>query len=831
MKSLLLKVSAVFILFFLLSTQATQSQALGSWQSYMAYQDASMVAMAHNGFVYAIYKSYPHNHVVPSDFNTPFAPVFDGSLMRYDPNNGEKKKIFKANGLNDAHIARIAYMESQKMLVIIYSNGNIDLYDTNTDNGSTQADIYNLPYLKDNTNMSDKTVNDIVFVDSFFGSPYAFICMNYGIQAVDMKTKTFKNTYSTGKTNSMCIWGDYIYAATDKGVIRARTGGFLTAASSWESYLLSYGGDETLITKLLVQNNRLVFYQDKVGVFYQTEPDTTPIVLQNAPTSLNQITILNNQLVLLDNSGIYFYLNLDSSYEKKINSSSSVHISSINNSDTYWLAQGYNGISNIAKSTMTQGPQITINSPKRNLVYSMNFNQGKLLVVGGGMNLNNFNNAGTLMIMDDGNWYNLDELETQQKMRQQTGIPQHLTCRDFSDIAVNPKDKNHYFVSAFGEGLYEFRTDPDTKKINFEWLYTEQNTSKMLKSVLNTNIHQFIRLGGLAYDAQNNLYIASSYELDVDTPIVIYTADAVKKWENLFPPLLPKLPLFRHLIVTTKDQKWVAGPRPGDRAGVYVFNDDDKNNIIARFARRFTDQDGESLSSLTFNSITEDLNGTVWVGTSIGPITFPSPENITKPGAPDSSFENCIRIKVPKYDGTDDADFLLDKINVSCIAVDGANRKWIGTSGSGVFLVSPTGEEVIANFTMGNSPLISDNIIKIAINNANGEVFIGTDKGLISYMSDASGGNADYSNVYAYPNPVRPDFEGNVVVTGLIKDSNVRITDLSGNTMYQGTSLGGQFTWNCKNRAGERVMTGVYLVFAAVADGSQGVVSKIVVIK
>jgi len=815
MKSLLLKIPAIFILFFLLSAQAMQGQALGTWKSYMAYQNATMVAVADNGCVYAVYKGYPY-------LNLGVTSVSDGSLMRYDPKYGESKKIFKANGLNDAYIVRIAYMESKKILVIVYDNGNIDLYDTSTDTGNNRADVYNIASFMNQTALPDKTVNDIVFDDSF-----AYICMNYGIIAIDVTTKTFKNTYNIGlKTYSMCIWGDYVYAATENGIKRAKKDGYLSSASSWESYPLSYNGNPSLISKILTYNNNFVFFQNGAGVFYQTEPFATPIALSGAPNNLNQVAIINNQLVLLDNSGIYFYSNLNSSYETRIDSNSSVYVSSINNSDIYWLAQGYQGISNVSKTTGTISSPIVLNSPKRNLIFNMKFDQGKLLLVGGGMSANNFNNSGTFMVLDDkDDWYNVDEVVVQQQIRTQTGVSS-LVCRDFSDVAVDPRDNNHYFVTAFGEGLYEFKSNPETKKIDFEKLYTEKNTSGILKSVTSStynNKDQYIRLGGLAYDNNNNLYIISSNELDVERPIVIYTADG--KWTNLGDPNLPKITLFKSLIVTGKNQKWTIATRAA-WPGIYVFNDDEQ---IFYFSKTFTDQDNENLDITYFNCVTEDLNGTIWVGTSIGPIVFYNPEAITKPGS--SGFNRCSRIKMPRNDGTDLADFLLDGVNITSIAVDGANRKWIGTTGSGVFLVSPTGEEVIANYNTDNSPLISNNIMGIAVNNANGEVFIGTDQGLVSYMSDATEGKPDYSNVYAYPNPVRPDFVGDVVVTGLIKDSNVKITDLSGNAIYQGTSVGGQFTWNCKNRAGERVKTGVYLVFAATADGTQGVVSKIVVIK
>jgi hypothetical protein len=220
--------------------------------------------------------------------------------------------------------------------------------------------------------------------------------------------------------------------------------------------------------------------------------------------------------------------------------------------------------------------------------------------------------------------------------------------------------------------------------------------------------------------------------------------------------------------------------------------------------------------------LAEDLNGTVWAGTDNGPISFSS--------AAQMGEGRCNRIISTDQYGL--GYYLMEGQRVKTIAVDGGNRKWMGTEGGGVYIVDNSGENLIVeNFTTANSQLISDNIISIAINNKTGEVFIGTDRGLVSYMSDAIEGLPNYSKVYAYPNPVKPANNSHVIITGLMTDSNVKITDIAGNLVNQGTSLGGQYTWNCTNLTGSIVKSGIYLVFAATPSGDQGVVTKIMVIK
>jgi len=805
MKLSIFKRLLVIIPVIAFSVQSMHGQALGTWRPYMAYQNAAMIEVAVNGYVYAVY---------------------DGSLLRYKPASGdalgEIKLMSKVDGLNDVIIVQMAYVEAEKVLALVYDTGNIDLYDT------LNGDVYNLADFMNKA--LDKATNGIDVHGSF-----AYISTNSGIEAIDAKNKVHKGTYNLNrKTKSVCFWGDYVYVATDEGIFRANKNGNLLTEPNWNLYPISYVGNPSSIKNILTYKESFVFYQPGVGVFYQNTPNGTVIRLPNAPVNVNQMTVLNDQLVLIDNT--YMYTSSDLAIgvtPTRFLSSGSMYparISSANNS-IFWLACGATGICSFDKGTGNITTPVTVNSPKRNLTFNMTFSQGKLAVVGGGreMFLPYFDNPGTLMVMEaNGTWINADEdaiLKTAQNDHEITSS--YTNIRDLFDVVIDPRDKNHYFVTASASGVYELKYNDSQKSIDYVQLHNHRNTGGAIQSIFpsNVNADSYVWMTGLAYDDKNNLYTLNCRN---SMPIIVYSSE--NKWFNSN-QVIPTWNYFpSQIYITKKNQKWVVNGRvhSTDAQGIGFFVVNPENNA-SRYLNNLTDQRGERLNFNFLTCVVEDLNGAIWAGTSSGPVVFNNPLDVTDPN--NAEYNKCLRIIVSRNDETQLGDYLLEGVAINTIAVDGANRKWIGTVDAGVFLVSPTGEEVIANFTADNSPLLSNTINKIVINNQTGEVFIATNKGLISYTNLATGGASDFSDVYAYPNPVRPDFVGEVVVTGLIRDSNVKITDLAGNVMYQGTSTGGQFSWNCKNRVGERVKSGVYLVMAATSDGSQGVVTKIVVVK
>jgi hypothetical protein len=237
-----------------------------------------------------------------------------------------------------------------------------------------------------------------------------------------------------------------------------------------------------------------------------------------------------------------------------------------------------------------------------------------------------------------------------------------------------------------------------------------------------------------------------------------------------------------------------------------------------------SDKPGSDFSPKSFYCIKQDKNGVIWVGTDQGPLLF---NGLSK--AFDANY-TCSRVKIPRNDGTTLADYLLGNETITSIAIDGANRKWMGTKSSGVYLVSENGLQTIQHFTTTNSPLLSNEIMSLAINPISGEVFIGTDYGLISYQGDAAEGATTFGDVHAYPNPVRENFNGVITITGLIDNSHVKITDITGNLVYETVSNGSLATWDAKDAHGRKVNTGVFLALCTSPDGQQSTTTKILVI-
>lgn len=258
-----------------------------------------------------------------------------------------------------------------------------------------------------------------------------------------------------------------------------------------------------------------------------------------------------------------------------------------------------------------------------------------------------------------------------------------------------------------------------------------------------------------------------------------------------------------------------------DTKGTFNNFSDDKYHLW----ENVYDQDGKIYDKLMLASICEDLNGKVWIGTNAGIFEI-NPSNALNPNA---AFTH---LKVPRNDGSNLADYLLGTDLVMDISVDAANRKWVATYGSGVFLVNPSGNEIIENFTEDNSPLPTNKVNCIYADQKSGVVYIGTDKGLVSYTSDATPSKDNYDDILVYPNPVKPEFRGDVNITGLMDNSLVKIADAAGQVIAQGRSEGGRFVWNACNSAGKRVKSGVYYVLVSqnASGSSSGAVAKIMVI-
>ena len=454
---------------------------------------------------------------------------------------------------------------------------------------------------------------------------------------------------------------------------------------------------------------------------------------------------------------------------------------------------------------------ITPNSPVRNYPYYMNFAGERLLITGGGHIANRLDRPGTIMTFENNTWNSFQE----------EGISEQTKHRydDINCIVQDPKDVAHHFAASAGEGIYEFK---DGKFINW---YSMHN-SPLESAVPNEPwADSYVRVNGLIYDKENNLWMVSC-ETQHAVNVLMKNGD----WVSLHYPEIVKASNFGRTIFDKRGWLWATSSRIESGVlfclnynGTIADTSDDQH----RFITRFTNQDGSLLEQLAVYCIAEDKEGVIWIGTNRGPLVLNNPSRYFN----DNFY--CTQIKVPRNDDSGLADFLLVNEAINAIAIDGANRKWIGTASNGIYLISADGMETIHHFTEENSPLLSNSIVSIAIHPRTGEVFIGTGKGLVSYQSDATEAENSFkeSNVRAYPNPVRPDYSGVITVTGMVYDSDVKIVDTAGHLIYQGTSLGGQFTWDGRNKQGRRVATGIYMVLAADSEGKEGIVTKIAFIR
>jgi ligand-binding sensor domain-containing protein len=317
-------------------------------------------------------------------------------------------------------------------------------------------------------------------------------------------------------------------------------------------------------------------------------------------------------------------------------------------------------------------------------------------------------------------------------------------------------------------------------------------------------------------DRDKNLWITQT-----EVPGSIKTLRPDGTW--IVNPITIDAPTIGDIIITSRGHKWIVLPRG---YGLFVFDDNNTPDIFTddRYKKMLV-QDTENQIISSVYSLVEDLDGNIWAGTDQGPVIYFNPENVF-----DSNLK-ASRIKIPRNDGTDLADYMLMTETITTMAVDGANRKWLGTASSGAYLLSPDGTTQIKSFNEQSSPLLSNSIVTLSVDNKNGDVWLGTSRGVQSVRGDATAGGEKFSNVYSFPNPVREDFNGNVTITGLIRDTQIRITDVSGNLVYDTESDGGQASWNLKNYRGDRVATGVYLIFCASKDGTQSIVTKVLVIR
>ncbi len=716
------------------------------------------------------------------------------ALFSYDKSENTIEKLTKIQGYSDAEIQTIAYNKTSDALIIAYKNSNIDILKNNT--------VYNLSEIKRKLISTDKTIYNITFIGDI-----AYLSCGFGIVLIDTEKTEIKDTYFIGdnasyvKVNDVTFDGTFIYAATDHG---------LYFADFFNSNLADYR-NWSLVPDLPENNFKYNFTEYFKGYLFANRIDT----------------ITGNDTLYCRKNNIWEIFNADIDNLRSVNAAENKIIFSertnvkifdtglnlVKKLDSY-VFNGFSANPKINFATLDAEENIIIADNSTGLVFEQN---GQLNYAYPEGPYDNYtakayyiNNT---VITTNGNnnasgWY----LPVYNVFENERWKSYHITsdtARNFFSIAVNPKNNNNFFFGSWGYGVFEFN--------NNEWIASYNNSNSTLQPVTGYP-YGFIRIYGLTFDKNNNLWATNQ---GTAYPVSVKTED--NQWQSFnFNGLITNFNV-EDIYVTEDNIKWV---ELGDNNGILAFsdnntplniNDDTYKKIIP------TTSEGEQIST-DVTAFSQDKDGSIWLGTGDGVVIYYNPENVFE----DDFFAD--RVQLTSYGKDTTEQYLLSTDMITDIETDGANRKWIATQNSGAFLISENGREEILHFDKYNSPLISNTINDIVINGKTGEVFFLTDIGIMSYRAEAVESAETFGDVYVFPNPVRPGYVGKITITGLATDVNVKITDISGNAVYETKALGGQAIWNGVTFDGRKVNTGVYLIFCSNDDGTQTFITKLLFI-
>ena len=667
----------------------------GSWEIYTSYNDITEIEPAGNQV---------------------FALASNG-LFSYHIKNGSVTTYDKANTLSDFDINHIAWNKTTKKLVITYTNGNIDLLDTN-------GNVVNVPDLYQKSMTDNKQINHINI-----SGANVYLSLSFGIIKLDTKEGKILDTYKLGfNVNYSYIEDNCLYAASkEAGLYRGVLKNNLIDKNNWE----------------------------KAGNFKEQTMNSTNVY---DTTNKYWWTVKEGKLT-------YYTLNTD-------------------------------------KEKIYQTEGIIPDGPASNKFYRLYINKNKLYAVAGAWSQEkDCNNMGEVHVWNGEKWE-----EFEQPSDASLGhLYRDLLCLDF-----DPSKEGHIMVGSKA-GLYEFQ---DGKFIK---CYNKDNTS-VITSPLGNN---YTIISSVKYDATGKLWLLNSLG---DNSILSFD-QTTQEWKH-----------YPHSEIGSNDRYNLTGLIIGKNNGNiwFVNNYYEKNRLykynyntdeLTMYGPTFTNEDGRDITPIYVHCLAEDRNGNIWIGTTSGPLYLSM-----------SDIKNGNNIftqhKVPRNDNTNYADYLLDNSNIRCIAVDGANQKWFGTD-NGVYLVSDDCNTQIYHFDTDNSPLISNIVYSIAVNNITGKVYFATDKGLCSFNNGIVGSNSEMTkdNVYAYPNPVKPDYTGKINIVGLSFNANIKIVSTNGTLINEGRSAGGSYSWDGCDLNGKKVASGIYMVETATESGEKGIVCKIAIIR
>ena len=710
------------------------------------------------------------------------------SILVFDRNYDELKKMSTITGLSETGISAINWSEERKTLVIAYITTNIDLVIDNI--------IYNIPDISRKYIPGKKEVNRIRI-----HGRYAYLACSFGIVLIDLVKKEIYDTWKPGSGSGtyevydLAFGDEKIFAATGEGVFSAdlsNTG--LAYFGNWIR-LSGFPDPSGKYTSVVWAGNKIyanLSVSNAPGDYVYSFDGTATLFSYTPGVFNNSFEPASDGFLITSSSSVIHY-GTDGSLIRTIDASlwpDPSFSQAVESSGEIWIADRAAGMIRYRNSIDLKG--FSLQGPLTNAAFNVTSVNGKTAISAGGTDVswNNLWRTLQVSIHEGTEW---------------TGISA-ASVYDGIRTLIDPDDPDHIFVASWGGGLLEYRNNELVKQYSY--------TNSPLQTIIPGR--PYVRICGLAMDKDKNLWITQS---EVQGSIKILKPDGT--WT--VNPLTINAQMIGDIIITRAGHKWIILPRGN---GLFVFDDNHtpENYNDDRFKKILIEESDGDIIAYVY-SIAEDLDGNIWIGTDQGPLVYHNPERIF------SENLKAFRIRIPRNDGSNIYDYLLYTETVNSIAIDGANRKWIGTANAGAYLLSPDGTTEIRKYTEENSPLFSNNIVSLAVDDQTGEVWFGTSKGVQSLRGDAIEGLEQFGNVYAFPNPVRHEFSGSLTISGLMRDSRVKITDVSGNLVYETESTGGLATWNLNTYNGKRVSTGVYLIFCSSNDGSESCVIKVLVMK
>ncbi len=749
----------------------------------------SFRAVAQQVGEWTIFPTFSEPSQIVDTGNQVFA-LASGNIYSYDKIDNAVVEYTKLLGLSDTDISMIDYDATTKSLIIVYSNQNIDII--------KDKKIHNLPDLKEKVMSVDKTINGLAIQDGC-----AYLATSFGGLVIDLQNLEVKDSYNLNIDSRL------FFKAHDHYCISGKKGDFYVCPASLNPYdksnwkwIMAFGllecetiGDQTIVR---AGNNK----------YYRFLPNLSMSGFRH-DLAAYEISKYDNQFLLTTSKGLLL-VDKDSQAESlyPINVEG-YRGTATSGGNEYWVVAD-NGINkyNLDKDQLTLTETDLIpNSPKVANPYGLKFKHDRLYVSSGGRKRELDDTPGAISLYDGITWTNI----TKEQVEPEIG----LSFREITDIAVSNNDPEHFFASSFFDGVYEFKGNKAVGR------YLLDN------STLGESFGGYAWTSSVEVDADNNLWTTNSVADKQIHKKVINGKDNISDWTAYSIDNLGKVEDLHYLIIAKngyRDMKWFISYYNDCTLNVI---DDSGSTPKSKSLSRFTDQDGKVYEDfgIEVRSIVEDLEGDIWLGTSIGPFVLPAPRTV------DEVTGKGYRIKVARDDGSGFADYLLDNVMITAYAVDAANRKWIGTAGSGLYLVSDDGQETLAHFTSENSPLPNDGIISLAYDNKTGKLYIGCRGGLLAYQGDAKEGSDDFSSVTVYPNPVRPEYGGMINISGLMDNTLVKITDVNNNLIFQSRSLGGHLSWDGLDARGDRIKSGVYFVYGLSENGEESVLAKFLVVR